>query len=211
MFEKVIAFDLWQTLADTKHHTFNGYYSVLRKNSKIELNPVELMRFIETQLMTRPLSLEKAATILCDHCGINDKKVIDEVRQRWKFSMKNYFFYDDSLETIKQMRGLGFGLALITNSTEFGWLAFNQKFCLSRYFDLLILSFREGKVKPDISLFTNVQNGLAAKEYWMIGDSVVNDIEPAKNLGWRTALIDRERKYHNTFNNLQEIANGIVL
>lgn len=211
MFEKVIVFDLWQTLADSLDHTFNGYYSVLQKFSKTKSNPVRIMRFVESQLMTRSFCLTKAATVLCRHCGINDAKVIDDVRQSWKFSMKNYYLYDDSLETIKQMRGLGFGLALITNSTEFGWRAFNQKFFLSRYFDLLILSFREGKVKPDISLFAKVQNNLAAKEYWMIGDSVINDIQPAKSLGWRTALIDRELKYHNAFNNLQEITNGIAI
>jgi putative hydrolase of the HAD superfamily len=59
--------------------------------------------------------------------------------------------------------------------------------------DLCVFSYRERRAKPDVHLFEIVRDrllgrGIQPEEVLYVGNDVRNDIDPAKSVGFRTAL-----------------------
>ncbi len=65
--------------------------------------------------------------------------------------------------------------------------------------DLCLWSFREGEAKPSAHLFTRLsarlgQAGIAPTEVLYIGNDMLKDIWPARQVGWRTGLFAGDRR-----------------
>lgn len=59
-----------------------------------------------------------------------------------------------------------------------------KKLELSKHFDSIVVSYEVGEHKPSREVFNSAQKTLPGEEFLMIGDSLEDDIEGAKNAGW---------------------------
>lgn len=68
---------------------------------------------------------------------------------------------------------------------------------IGKYFSKKVLSCDVGICKPNKMIYKIALNGLDVKpkDVYMIGDMLNNDIIPAKSMGMKTILVDREGKY----------------
>jgi len=92
---------------------------------------------------------------------------------------------------LRKLRKQEFKLGLITNTTKTGWLAVNNKFKLNQYFDVLVLSYEQGWIKPNPKIFELVEKttGYKGSQILMIGDTYRSDIEPTINRVWQSRLV----------------------
>jgi putative hydrolase of the HAD superfamily len=90
----------------------------------------------------------------------------------------------------------GFRLALVSNFTANLPLILKET-GLAAGFDAVVCSAIEGVKKPDASIFRVALDrlGVAAAQAVMIGDSLGNDIVPAKQLGMTTVWLCGDRTY----------------
>ena len=203
--KKVIVFDLWKTLVG-EPSTLDGYFPILFKALDGRITKGEVNQAAEKFIMTKPVDLKTGVKKICQYFGVVDSRVSQKVKERWAFSCDNCFAFKESLSVLNELKK-DYQLALITNTSKYGWEQVEKKFKLSKYFDLLVLSFEQGAVKPATKLFKYVEKKLPAEEYWMVGDSIKSDITPAQLLGWQTVLIDRQRNKSDkrVVNNLNEL------
>ncbi|WP_456385193.1 HAD family hydrolase [Desulfolithobacter sp.] len=65
--------------------------------------------------------------------------------------------------------------------------------------DLCLWSYQEGEAKPSVNLFTRLSTrldrlGIAPSEVLYIGNDMLKDIWPARQVGWRTGLFAGDRR-----------------
>jgi len=104
----------------------------------------------------------------------------------------HFTLYEEVPEVLRDLRGGGFRIGLITNS-ERSFEVFERHFELDGLFDVAISSFDHGFMKPHPSIFEEGlrRAGVAAAEAVMVGDSVPHDIQGALRLGMRGVLVAR--------------------
>ena len=86
---------------------------------------------------------------------------------------------------------------MITNIYELSAIKFEEKYTgFLNKFDTLTFSCDVGLMKPDHRIFNYTLTNLLIKpeEAIMVGDNTKRDIIPAKELGMKTILIDREKQ-----------------
>ena len=188
MRDYVIFFDIGHTLvtgADQSPHRILG--------TRLHL-PDEKIREVEEILMTFPgEELNDVARILG---SVIRNRSLEEIRhvlsQIW----------DDQIECVREVPGAtcaleslkkrGYQLGVISNIWHPFFLGF-KKNCpyLLELLDFFILSYRIGHKKPALDIYKIAVKsaGLPAHCCWMIGDSYEQDIEPAKQVGYRTIWI----------------------
>jgi len=64
---------------------------------------------------------------------------------------------------------------------------------IDHYFEFIFASLEEGPEKPDPELFRIVEQamGLDAESFLHVGDSFIDDLQGAREAGWRGVLLDR--------------------
>ena len=104
---------------------------------------------------------------------------------------KEVLFYPDALETLEVLRERGYMLGLISN-THWRWLP-KRKDEMESYFDVVVLSYEHGYVKPHPSIFQAALEtlGVSAHRCLHVGDDPHADIEGAKTVGMKTVHIMR--------------------
>lgn len=116
-----------------------------------------------------------------------------EIERRWERS-QNFSLYEDALPTLELLRRHGLKLGLVSNGArDLDEFVADHKLAV----DAALGSRGHGWTKPHPSIFHAVleQLGVAAEEAAMVGDSPEDDIEGAKALGMRAFLLDRENRY----------------
>ena len=104
--------------------------------------------------------------------------------------------YEDSEEVIKKLKAK-FKIALISNIYDLTRKRVEELFeDFLKNFDVVVFSSEIGLAKPDHKIFQYAfkQLGVKPEEAVMVGDSTIKDIEPAKELGMSTILIDRDKQ-----------------
>jgi len=197
---KAIIFDLWGTVAlgEEATHLFERIQQRLGLN---ELTVQEFTDGLEKSIMTQKFETEKEMMkAVCDYFSIipaditvNDLILL--IRRNDNLSKP----YDDAAKIIQEL-DFKSKIGLISNTTCFGPKKLLQKFSLDKYFKGKVFSFEVGLLKPNPKIFKLALNRLdsSPKETVMIGDSLKKDIIPAKNLGMKTILVDRNKKYTQT-------------
>jgi FMN phosphatase YigB (HAD superfamily) len=99
--------------------------------------------------------------------------------------------YPDTLDVLVGLRGAGMSIAVNTNRPCTGEMFMETGAAplgFAEYIDVAVCSGDTGFVKPHPSTFELVLErlGLTAEQVVMVGDTLANDIEPAKALGMRT-------------------------
>jgi HAD superfamily hydrolase (TIGR01509 family) len=95
--------------------------------------------------------------------------------------------YEDAIATLEELRARRFKVAVVTNRTMGSLLLAPHLDAagLSAHFDTLVASGDLGVRKPHALPFTTALEalGVEARDATMVGDSLVNDIVPAEQLG----------------------------
>jgi FMN phosphatase YigB (HAD superfamily) len=195
---KLICFDLWETLV-TESSTTEGIWGPLME-AYPDKAPWEKVHALIKQIMHKKDQSTIASTLeILEALEIDDDEVAAEVSRRWNTSCDGSTIFPDTIEALEEARKRGFQLALITNTSRYGWDVIENRFQLSKRFDYLALSFECKAVKPEPAIFEYIERAskLPGSEIVMIGDSYRSDYLPPRERGWRSVLLDRFQKNEN--------------
>jgi HAD superfamily hydrolase (TIGR01662 family) len=117
------------------------------------------------------------------------RDVAVELTARWT-QHTNFELYDDALPTLRELRGRGIKIGVVSNSAR-DVREFAEHHALE--IDAGISSFHHGKTKPHPSIFRAVLELLEVepKEALMVGDTIDADIEGPLAIGMQAVLLDR--------------------
>ncbi|HEX4466184.1 MAG TPA: HAD family hydrolase [Solirubrobacteraceae bacterium] len=121
----------------------------------------------------------------------------DAVRKVWSLQEQEADALPGAAEALYAMHAAGLHLALASNIWQPYLTAVRRTF--GDTIDALVapelqlFSFREGRAKPDPSMFERALSraGVSPEEAVMVGDSYAEDIAPAQTLGMRTVWVLR--------------------
>ena len=117
-----------------------------------------------------------------------------------------HFFelYDDALPTLDALRARGLKIGLLSNTAR-DLDAFVEHHGLK--VDAVLTSRAHGKTKPHETIFRRMLELLdvAPEEAVMVGDTVEDDIEGARAVGMRALLVDREGRYGDETESLDDL------
>lgn len=189
---KLIIFDLWQTLADAKLHP-----SIL-----IDVFPVkpELKDFLNalstSDLFLKDIELKNALRVFLLNFGINKESEIDEAISLWQKMTASSYLIDDAEDLISILKSKRVTLSILTNVDKYGWEHFPFLDFISK-FDHVFLSYKEGIAKPDPKCWEEirVRSGFDYKDMIMVGDNLEYDILPAQKLGIDSFQIQKEKGF----------------
>jgi HAD superfamily hydrolase (TIGR01549 family) len=188
---KVILFDCWYTL----------FTSDLRDDlAKIGAAlgvpySHDLRKTFERSFMLKPYdTLEEPARILAAAYGRTDAATIKLIASQYATGLRRQRAYPDTLDTLAGLHQT-YRLGLLTNSFSLSLTHLRDKFHLDQYFDLILPSYEVGAIKPDPLIYKEALRrfGVTPAEAVMVGDSLEDDILPARRYGLRAILLDREQ------------------
>ncbi len=207
---KAIFFDLWGTLVESGVRP-----SVIQQTKRImfvrNMHFSEYVEKLEKSLMTKVYEDKaKAFEDLCKELGVRPNKfMIEKLIGLWNSNIILATLYDDTLNELEKLKKK-YKIILISNMPSFSEQVLD-KFDLHKYFDLELLSFREGMLKNDKEFFEKGLKhfNLKKEEAIMVGDSIETDIQGAMNAGIKAILVDRrnKREYSPKITSLAELEN----
>lgn len=102
-----------------------------------------------------------------------------------------WFAYEDSVPTLRELKRRGVKLALVSN-VGIDIRQVIERSGMMDFFDVMILSYEAGSVKPEASIFQQALDalGVSARHALMVGDNAQDDAGAAL-LGIRTLLLPR--------------------
>lgn len=131
---------------------------------------------------------------ICSGIGVEisheNLKIIDNILKK---HLNKVTLDPEAKDVLYKIRGKNLKLAMISDMPNPDWDIIKKE-GLHKIFDVRILSYEVGLAKPDPKMFSMCLKRLNIKpeEAIFIGDSVMNDIVPAKKLGMNTILMDRD-------------------
>jgi HAD superfamily hydrolase (TIGR01549 family) len=116
-----------------------------------------------------------------------------ELTRAWE-NARHFELYDDVLPTLETLRGRGLRIGLLSNTAR-DLEAFAAHHGL--YVDALLTSRVHGKTKPHATIFARILEllGVAPGEALMVGDTLEDDVQGAREVGMRALLLDRAGRY----------------
>jgi putative hydrolase of the HAD superfamily len=104
--------------------------------------------------------------------------------------------YDDTVETLQQLRDRGYQLGIISNWSS-RLVHILQENDLSKFFDVIVISSVCGTRKPDGAIFEEAlhQAGTTGEQCIHVGDTYIDDIVGSKPFGIHGVLIDRKDRH----------------
>ncbi len=142
------------------------------------------------------LQVESLKNLLLEYdIDLADQKLIDIVKEFWRFFIKNCKLHKDVAPTLIQLVRDGYELGLITNGDEEDVIGTLEKHNLMDIFKVKVISSAFKIYKPNPLLFERALELAKClhNEVIYVGDSYT-DLSGAKQLGLITVLIDREEK-----------------
>jgi HAD superfamily hydrolase (TIGR01549 family) len=116
-----------------------------------------------------------------------------ELSRAWSVSA-NFELYEDALPVLEELRRHELKIGLVSNTgRDLGEFIVHHGLDV----DAAISSGAHGKVKPDPTIFVAVlrQLGVEPAATAMVGDSIDDDVEGARQLGMSAFLLDRAESY----------------
>lgn len=189
---KLIIFDFWGTLAYSPRKDWKEFYSSLQ-DFGIDIKTEKEIKYFSS-LFSKLMCLSKdwidfSQQLLQEFSKKQGEKNITELANFLRENIA-YKIYDD----VKEALDLPYAKAILTDSARF--LVENSELKdLGRIFT----PAETKALKPDSRVFLTVINEfkIKAEEAVMVGDDIERDLIPAKNLGMKTVLIDRENKFQD--------------
>ncbi len=205
---KGIIFDFWGTLVE------NGTYSPMKQTYKMLRIRLPFSQFVvkfEKIFMTKTFqSKAESFKEVCKEFNLNCPDfVIDKLIGLWNKNMLLAQPYDETEEALKKLKEKGIKLAIATNNPDQTIELVLEKFNLKQYFDVILISCKEGKLKIDKEFYQKAAKklGLKKEEVIIVGDSIPSDIKGAENAGIKSILVDRRntRDFENKITDLKQL------
>lgn len=205
---KAIIFDFWGTLVE------NGVWSPTKQVKdilKIDVPFSEYIVRMEKAMMTRNFnSLKEAFENVCHEFNLpctEDK--VEQLIGMWNKSWMLAKPYEEVKEELEKLQK-EYKLILISNTDCFSINQVLEKFQLRPLFERIFFSYELGKIKTEEKFLQEVlkKTKLKVEDCIMVGDSILSDMEAAKNAGIKGVLIDRKEQqhFHPKIRNLKELA-----
>ena len=116
----------------------------------------------------------------------------------------HFELYDDALPALGSLRASGLKLGLLSNTArDLDEFVVHHGLTV----DALLTSRAHGKTKPHETIFRRMLEllGVEAGEAVMVGDTLEDDIEGARAVGMRAILVDREGRYTDDPERLEDL------
>ncbi|MEM4366737.1 MAG: HAD family hydrolase [Candidatus Anstonellales archaeon] len=184
---KLVAFDLWRTLAYRDYP--GGTFARICNETGINIGRKEYNRIYEETMQKRIWnSKEEAYASLCRGLGINEEnsKKIMQIRDEAESKAK---LFPHVLPMLAQLRK-SYKIGLISNTSVFAAEQLRQKTDLMDYIDFPVFSFDVGAAKPDPAIYLKALSlaGCKPEEAVMVGDSEDADVIAPRKLGMHAIL-----------------------
>lgn len=183
---RLIIFDLIDTLAECR-----GLAEVENKLIA-ELGQEAVDQFIDSGRIDTIRTPDEAIKKFRSVISLSEAQ--EKLTREWLEWSRTYL-YADTLETLEYLKGRGYKIAILSNSppTSKDQLADLK---IGKYIDQAVFSFQVNARKPEKEIFSAVLEkfGLLPADALMIGDSMKNDIEGARNCGIDGLLLDRSNQ-----------------
>ncbi len=103
--------------------------------------------------------------------------------------------FDDTVETLEELRAAGYKLGMITNGHGTPQRAKIDAHDLARHMDAIVIEGEFGQGKPALAVFEHAMAslGVLPHESWHVGDNLYADVGGAKAAGMHAVWIHRER------------------
>ena len=167
--------ELERTLKILPHHNFADLLNI---KIQIELEYLsELGRFPGAQIEEKAMEIAKYCYQKARENTTKIQPVLEELMKKYPIVLVSNFY--GNLDSVLE---------------DFG---------LKKYFKGVIESAKKGVRKPDVELLEmGIKSlGISPQETLVVGDSIKNDIEPAKKLGCKTLLLNGRKWGDDTVNN----------
>lgn len=208
---KLIIFDLWGTLVYSPTTDWRKFYFSLKDFGVKVKTQEDIKRF--SSLFSKSMCFSES---WIDFAKQILKEFIKDPREENIVALANFLrekivlkLYDD----VKEVLGLPFKKAILTDSSRL--LVENSGL---QNFAPVFTPRETGSLKPDQKVFLTVLKELKTEpeQTVMVGDDIKRDLIPAKNLGIKPVLIDRENKFQdypgmriNSLKKLEKILEGL--
>ena len=152
---------------------------------------IEDLPAVNRLLFQTPLeNAREAAGEFARRFRIAHDRALDEIDRLWQAQHCEAYVLPGAVEAVARLRDASVPRGYISNI----WPPFYQRFTEAFPEEAdspQFLSFRHGRMKPDIEFYREAldQAGVAPSESVMIGDTYLNDIAPALQLGMRAIWI----------------------
>lgn len=129
-------------------------------------------------------------------CGDQIDPCAREIYREWA-ACQHFELYDDVADVLKALVDAGFRIGLVSNSHR-SLASFEAHFELDGLIAASVSSSEHGLMKPHPSIFRAVLDlmDVPAAAALMVGDSVRHDVEGARRIGMRAALLHRHDTPH---------------
>ena len=197
--KKAIIFDCWGTLFydDINPRPLDEFAAKLGRTMK----DYSYLKALEKNLM-----LEKSEDIACAVRNLisdldieTDEKLVKELTGILENMRKSDKIkpYPKTFETLRMLKDRGFKLGIISNAIYPDFESLDIKYDLKSLFDVIVLSYEEGVIKPDPKIFKIALKRLGSgnSETLMVGDNLKDDVIAAEDQGIDGLLLDNENKY----------------
>ena len=126
-----------------------------------------------------------------------------EIERGWEVA-ENFELYEDVLPVLDDLRANGLKLGLVSNGIR-DLHQFVAHHALA--VDAIVDSRTHGFVKPHPTIFRAALERLdvVADDAAMVGDSLAEDVEGARALGMRAILVDRDGRYPDVPDRLEDL------
>ena len=187
---KLVAFDLWKTLAEKPFSTAERIRQEFCQQSTLR-HKYFVKLYEEVTQTTRWSSREEMAEDLLGKLGSqaserNVARVIDIMEE----AEANFSVYEHSIGMLNILKVHGYITGLVSNTNIFSVEHIREKSDLLKHIDFPVFSFEIGVIKPEKAIFEELLkiSGCSAEDAVMVGDKEDDDIIPAKALGMGTIL-----------------------
>jgi HAD superfamily hydrolase (TIGR01662 family) len=180
---KLIIFDTWNTLLENSGDYRGEIAKILGLNKEYILD-----KFKEWNLIN--LSNEDFFRQIT-----KDEKALQKALEKWEEANRGCILLEDVPDILKETKNRGIKICILSNATPNTFKILEVK-GIKDYFDKVYLSCEYKIKKPSIKLFEIILNDfkISPEEAMMVGDKEDVDLEPAKELGIKTVLIDRKNQ-----------------
>ncbi len=127
------------------------------------------------------------------HLGVDAGETANEIADAYaEIQEASVEPYPGAMETLQRLRGMGKGMALITNGASQAQRPKIDRFGLGPFFDCIIIEDEFGVGKPDPRVYRHAMEQLAVRpsEDLMVGDNLHADIAGAQALGIYAVWVD---------------------
>ncbi len=194
---RAVLFDLYETLVHPDWEVLQAGRAALATRMGAEISAMlgQWQATHDGRMRGAHGGLEGDLARVLEGCGIEaDDGVLDDLaRQEYANWARGVRLYPDTLPVLEALRTRGVRTAIVSNaSREAGSAVYALG--LDRAVDEVVISCDVGLVKPEPEIFrlTLGRVGVAAGQALFVDDLEAN-LDAARDLGLRTALIDRGR------------------